>query len=238
MRNYFTLDGVDSRDYGVYISGQGTFNAPVRDMDFIQIPGRNGDVIGLPTRLENGELTYKDAFIYADFKNKISAFKAFLLSNAGYRRLIDSYHPDEFRLVAYRGGMTVDPTSKNDAGKFDITFTAKPQRFLLRGENPIGTASQMTITNPTLFDAKPLVRIIGAGITTINGIEIQTTHTGGVTNIDFESGYAYAYDGTDLNASVTILNSNDFPNLVPGANTVVCGDGITAAEVTPRWWTV
>ena len=28
MRNYFILNGVDSREYGVYINGQGTFGAP------------------------------------------------------------------------------------------------------------------------------------------------------------------------------------------------------------------
>ena len=43
MRNYFTLDGTDSRDFGVYISGRGTFNGPARNLDFISVPGRNGE---------------------------------------------------------------------------------------------------------------------------------------------------------------------------------------------------
>ena len=44
MRNYFTLDGVDSRDFGVYISGQGTFNASGRGYNIIPVPGRNGEL--------------------------------------------------------------------------------------------------------------------------------------------------------------------------------------------------
>ena len=116
MRNYFTLNGVDSRNYGVYISGKGTFNSPARAMDLIQIPGRNGDLIGLSTRLENGEYRYNNAFIYQNFHNNIESFKAFLLSVPGYRRLIDTYHPGEYRLVAYRGPLEVNPTNKNDAG--------------------------------------------------------------------------------------------------------------------------
>ena len=58
MRNYFTLNGQDSRDFGVYISGQGAFSAPSRANQFIQIPGRNGDLIGYEKRLENMEVVY------------------------------------------------------------------------------------------------------------------------------------------------------------------------------------
>lgn len=236
MRNYFTLDGVDSRTFGVYVSGQGTFNAPVRDIDFIQIPGRNGDLIGLPTRLENGEYRYDDAFIYADFKNQIAAFRAFLLSNPGYRRLTDSYHPDEFRLVAYRGGLDVDPTTKNDAGKFDIIFTAKPQRYLLSGETVVSLSASGTINNPTLFNALPLVRVYGAGVLTINGTDITISEANTYTDIDFESGYAY--NGADDRNAYVSVGANDFPALIPGDNAITLGTGITGADITPRWWTV
>ena len=236
MRNYFTLDGVDSRTFGVYISGQGTFNAPVRDIDFIQIPGRNGDLIGLPTRLENGEYSYNDAFIYADFKNKIAAFKAFLLSKPGYRRLIDTYHPTEYRLVAYRGGLDVDPTTKNNAGKFDIVFAAKPQRYLLSGDTAVSLSASGTINNPTLFDALPLVRVYGAGVLTINGTDITISEANTYTDIDFESGYAY--NGTDDRNAYVSLDVNDFPALIPGDNAITLGTGITRVDVTPRWWTV
>ena len=79
MRNYFTLDGVDSRDFGVYISGQGTFNASARDYNMIPVPGRNGDLVGPEKRFQNGTLVYP-AFIYANFKQNIADFRNFLLS--------------------------------------------------------------------------------------------------------------------------------------------------------------
>ena len=37
-----TFDGIDSRTYGVYITGEAVFNAPTRRVNMIQIPGRNG----------------------------------------------------------------------------------------------------------------------------------------------------------------------------------------------------
>lgn len=132
MRNYFILDGVDSRDFGVYISGQGTFNASGRDYNIIPVPGRNGDLVGPEKRFANGTLTYP-AFIYSNFKTNIEAFRNFLLSLVGYHDLVDSYHPDQIRKVLFQGPFTVDVQTKNDAGRFDIEFICKPQRFLASG---------------------------------------------------------------------------------------------------------
>lgn len=133
MRNYFTFDGIDSRSFGVYISGQGTFKAPARSYDAIEIPGKNGALLGIDSRLGNVELTYP-AFIYSNFAENIAAFRAFLLSHKGYFKLKDSYHPDEFRLAYYPGPFEPDVTSANNAGSFDITFICKPQRYLESGQ--------------------------------------------------------------------------------------------------------
>lgn len=132
MRNWFTLDGVDSRDFGVYISGQGTFSAPGRDYNMIPVPGRNGDLVGPEKRFLNGTLTYP-AFIYANFDANIEAFRNFLLSLVGYHDLVDSYHPDEIRKVLFKGPFEPNVQRRNDAGSFDITFDCKPQRFLASG---------------------------------------------------------------------------------------------------------
>ena len=44
MRHSIIFGGVDSADYGIYISGEGVFNAPRRDVEMAAIPGRNGDL--------------------------------------------------------------------------------------------------------------------------------------------------------------------------------------------------
>ena len=36
--------GVDSSDYGIYISGEAVYNAPQRAVEFVDVPGRNGAI--------------------------------------------------------------------------------------------------------------------------------------------------------------------------------------------------
>lgn len=235
MRNYFTLDGVDSRDFGVYISGQGTFSASARSYELLSVPGRNGDLIGTEKRFENGELTYP-AFIYANFKQNIADFRAFINSLFGYHRLVDSYHPNEYRMVFFQGEFDPDVTAKNDAASFDITFNAKPQRFLLSGEQATTLTADGTITNPTRFNSQPLLRVYGAGNLGINGDTITISQANVYTDIDCEM--MDAFKGTEnRNQYITLTNYN-FPVLVPGENGIALGAGITRVEITPRWWTV
>lgn len=237
MRNYFTLDGTDSRTFGIYINGQGVFDSPARDIDFIQVPGRNGDLIGLSTRLENGTLTYADSFIYSNFRANLAAFRAFALMGPGYRRLIDTYNPDEYRLVTYAGPLTVTPTAHNNAGQFSLVFNCMPQRFLLSGELPAEYTSSGAIVNPTRFDAQPLLRVYGSGTLGIGGTNIViSAHAYSYMDIDCATGRAY-YSATPLDSKVT-LNAIDYPVLKPGSNGVSLSSGITRLIIQPRWWTV
>ncbi len=236
MRNYFTLDGTDSRDFGVYISGRGTFNGPARNLDFISVPGRSGELIATNTRLRNATLTYP-AFVVSDFRNRMAAFRAFLLESVGYRRLVDSYHPDEYRMAAYRGPLTVKATDRNDAGTFDITFDVMPQRFLLSGDTTVVFTASGSLFNPTRYPALPWMRVYGKGVVGIGPVNITIdNHNCGYMDIDCEIGRAYC-GAEALDYKVT-LSSTDYPRLMPGSNGVTLGSGITRVEVKPRWWTV
>lgn len=236
MRNYFTLDGVDSRTVGLYISGQGTFSSPARAVNFIPVPGRNGDLIGLETRLENGILTYRDAFIYQNFEANFAALKALLLSRTGYRRLVDTYHPDEYRMVAYVGQLEPNVTRRNNAGQFDISFNAMPQRWLLSGETVQTFTANGTIANPTAFPAKPLLTVYGAGAFAIGAVTVTIQTDTPYTVIDCQAGYCY-YGATSKNRVVT-LNGNDFPTLPAGNTGIALGAGITRIDIVPRWWRI
>lgn len=133
----FTFDGENSKDYGVYISGEAVYDAPDRSMDMVQIPGRNGALALDNGYYNNINVTYP-AGCFADdqedFAAKLSRIRNMLASRHRYCRLEDSYHPDYFRLALYRSGLDVSPVAMNRAGRFNITFDAKPQRFLKTGE--------------------------------------------------------------------------------------------------------
>lgn len=166
MYKSLVFDGEDSRDYGVYISGQAVFDAPERDVEMITIPGRNGEFALDQGRFNNITVSYP-AGIFADtdenFAKAVSDFRNFVCSRKGYCRLADDYNPDEYRLAIYKNGIEVKPALLK-AGQFNIDFDCKPQRFLTSGETAqtIG-ASGDSIINPTLFDAKPLLEVTGYG---------------------------------------------------------------------------
>lgn len=233
MRNYFTFGNIDSRDFGVYISGSGTYNAPVKAYSAISVPGRSGDLLIDEKRYENIEVTYP-AFIYRDFKENLAKLRSALLAMDGYARLEDTYHTDEFRLGYFQGGIEVDALPTNDAGKFNITFNCKPQRFLLSGEEAISLTNSRTITNPTLFASKPLIRVTGTGTVGISGNTI--TITSGYTYVDIDSEIQDCYCGTQNANSLVTFSNRKFPELQPGSNGISLGTGVTSVQITPRWF--
>ena len=231
--NSFMFAGKSSRDFEVWISGGGTFNAPERDVESITIPGRNGDLHIDNGRFNNIQIVYP-AFITKDFHANFEAFKAFMLSQRGYKRLSDTYHPDHYRLASYKSAMAPKMTALNRAGSFDIAFDCDPRRFLVSGEKKKTYTAVGELRNPTLYPSSPLIRAYGNGILTINGTTL--TISGISDYIDIDCDLQEAYKGTaSLNSKIT-LDDGNFPRLEPGINEI--SFTMSEIEITPRWWTV
>lgn len=170
-----TFDGRSSSEFNVYITGEGVFNAPERAVEMISIPGRNGAFALDYGRFENIEVTYNCGIAGdddADFASAISDFRNWLCSRNGYVRLSDDYNAGEYRQAIYKSGLEV--TAENlKAGEFPVVFECKPQRFLTSGETAVSITSGDTITNPTLFDSRPMLEITGYGNIDIGTDEIE-----------------------------------------------------------------
>lgn len=228
--NYFIFGGTPSRDFGVYISGDGTFTAPERDMTTVAVPGRNGELLIDNGRYRNVSITYRCGIV-RNFKTNLSGFQNMLLSGKTYKRLEDTYHPDEFYLAYVSDAVTPSVVANLKAGEMTVTFSRKPQRYLKSGEVPQTLGN---IFNPTSFDALPLMRVYGAGTVTINGTTITITGSQAFTDIDFELQDAYM-GTTNLNGNVSV-SGYEFPKLIPGQN-VITLSGVTGV-ITPRWYTL
>ena len=207
----FTFGGTNSRSYGVYITGQGVFNAPERNVEMVEIPGRNGAYALDKGNFNNIEVTYP-AGIFADtetdFAQAVSDLRNLLCSKVGYVRLEDDYNPNEYRLAIYKSGLEVSHDMLI-AGEFDIVFECKPQRFLTSGETAVSVASGGTITNPTLFDAKPLLELTGYGDITFNGRTISLVDDI-VGNVQVQNDYVGLYTSEySLNFPEVYINAND-----------------------------
>lgn len=176
MRHSIIFGGVNSADFGIYISGEGVFDAPKRAVEMIAVPGRNGEIALDQGYWENIEVTYP-AFNYEEdldtFAERLSAFRNAICSLKGYQRLSDTFHPDEYRMAVYSEGLEVTPIKYNTAANFDLKFNCKPQRWLTSGETAVTVESGDTLTNPTPYDASPLLMIEGYGTINIGDYPVE-----------------------------------------------------------------
>lgn len=222
-----------SRDFEVWISGGGTFDAPERDVTSITIPGRNGNLHIDNGRFNNIQITYP-AFITKDFKENFDAFKAYLLSQRGYKRLTDTYNPEVYRMASYKSALVPKMTALNRAGSFNIVFDCDPRRFLVSGEQKKTYEQPGELRNPTMYNSAPLLRVYGNGNVTINQTTITLASVDEYVDIDCDLQEAYK-GSVNCNSKLT-LTSGSFPELIPGINEI----SLTASkiDITPRWWTV
>lgn len=230
----FIFDGIDSKGFGVYITGSGVYNAPEREIEAIEIPGRNGAYMLDRGRFHNVTVTYP-AGMFArdgeDFADGIRKLRNALASRRGYCKLIDEYNPLEYRMAVYRGGLEVEPAAingDNKAAQFEIQFDCKPQRFCIDGEQPVKVVDGGVIDNPTLFESRPLLQVWGYGEIGINGetITIDDTIIGnvllansasGVSSVSFSEANIRTGDAITMNPSVilasNIINDGSITNL-------------------------
>lgn len=237
MRNYFTFGTINSSTYGVYINGQGTFSAPQKEVEFLSVPGRNGDLIRENNRFMNVEVTYH-AFIYDNFVTNIRDFRNALNSVTGYAKLTDTYNPGEFRLATYASEFAPEVLPTNRAGEFDIVFNCKPQRFLTLGDYPVTyTSSPVTLYNNYRFPSKPKIEVTcpsgGECLLSVRDQLITINNPGGTLIIDSEMQDCY-YGAVNMNDKVS-FSDYKFPVLIPGSNIITMETGMTLA-ITPRWW--
>lgn len=231
MRNYLTFDNISTKEYGVYISGSGTFGAPERDVEVQEIPGKNGDIVLDNGRYKNRPLSYP-AFIFRDFGVNVEGLRNMLLTHStNYYKIKDTYHPQEFVLGRWAGSFEPEMEEDLKAGRFEFKFDCKPQRFLESGQNPIDMDASGNILNPTLQEAKPLLRVFGVGSFIINGTTMTISTADVYTDLDCDIQEAYK-GTTNCNGNV----SGEYPILSPGVNLVTLNSGITRIVIYPRWW--
>ena len=228
-----TYNGKASSDFGVVISGQDTWKKASPDLERVKIPGRNGELILTNKRYNNVDIPYQCGII-RNFDVNYTGFINHLLSDPGYHRLEDSYHPTVYRMAVFETETAPDMTALNAQGTFTITFSCKPQMYLKSGELKQEIVNGGVIYNPTRHDARPLIRVYGTGELYIGGQMIRITECDSHTDIDCELQEAYK-DTVNCNDKIE-LAEDDFPSLPPGRTTITYNGSIYRVEITPRWW--
>lgn len=228
------FDGKNLAEFCDYIYPINTNASPERVYDEYEIAGRNGKLLIDKKYYKNVPWAYR-VIITDNPKQRYEELIAFFGHTSGYKVLEDT-DVDKFMIAKISTVTTPIYTLDHEALKFSITFDRKPQRFLFSGQNKQTIASGDVLTNPTLEEARPLIRVYGNGTVVVNGVTITIAgNTEQYIDIDCEEMECH-YEGASLNNLVS-FSGHEFPTLSSGDNEITFSN-ITALEITPRWWTI
>lgn len=249
MYHDLKVDGVSLKGYKVYINGTGAYDSAERDVEFIEIPGRSGAFALDKKRFKNITVQYNSGTFaenQPEFARKISDLRNFLASRNGYVRIEDDYNPEEYRMGVFSRGLEFDPVCYNMASEFPIEFNCKPQRFLKIGDLPVSVASGDVLTNPTLFDAHPLIKFNSNGNDgTINlgneQIKVLNSYIGNIplnlsaSNNEVAINNASSFNSGDIikfnGASINVEYASNGQSWLPE---VTARDGLNGTGYLPR----
>lgn len=233
--------GINSADYDVYITGEAVYNAPERSVETVSVPGRNGAVLIDNGYFENIEVKYPAGVTgtdQSDFASKIADFRSAILSQIGYQKLTDEYNPSEYRMATYISGLEVEVVEgeQGTGGEFELVFNCKPQRWLNSGESETMVNNGGSLTNPTLFDSEPLLKVKGYGTIGFNGYEIELESGNiGTVNLWNNSSVNSANTSISKSFSVDMFNSTDtFSFSVGVGQTEVYEDYSSVSSTNPN----
>lgn len=240
-------NGVSSKDLGLVVQTLPTYDFPQKDLEFRHIPGLNGDVVLNNKNYQNTSRTYYFAKVFRKGESFVASsnkITEWLHSANDYVVLEDSYEPEYFRMALFKDNGSL-PNYYDTATVIEATFICKPQRWLKIGDKPVAISSvNIELTNPTNYDAKPIIEFNAPANTTITiTINNQTMTLSPLLNgdhiiIDCEN--MECYSATQSYNYYLSLSSDEFPSLTKKAISTVKieGSGVTNATIKPRWWTL
>lgn len=230
--------GMYSDDCSIRVEEPPSYIWPEYSYAHDKVYGRSGDILRDNGRYENVSKKYKvsvyDGTNFYNASKKISEWLHRKSSNM-YMRLEDSYEPDIYMLAVYEESNELDNLLAK-AGKGEITFNCKPQKFLLSGDVSIDiTQSGQVITNPTSNPSFPIITFSGTGTVSINGKSITAADNFNIIEFHADSFNAFDNIGRNMNGYIYVMDSIV---LEPGNNTIEYDGYISDLKITPRWWRV
>jgi phage-related protein len=230
-----TFNGKNSDEYKIIVEHYPSFTVPKRSYKTVSVPGRSGDICIDNGRWENVTAKYKIALDghsvgYAAAYDLAAEF----IGQTGYQRLEDTYDTSVYRLAMVSNDTEIE-NHLMEMGRGTLEFDCMPQRWLKTGETPVLFSASGTIKNPTGYDSKPLIKVVGtgAGTVTIGANTVTLNKLDDYLYIDCESENVYRERNEDRNS---YMNLGEYPIITSGTSNVSFAGLITSIEITPRWW--
>lgn len=227
-----TYNGTSSSSFNIRVEKYPDYSVPIRKVEQISVPGRNGDLLLDTKSYSNFERSYEVYFNAksSGFHDSAPLIAEWLCGAYGYNRLEDSYDPDVFLMatVANQGDLR---NWMNYMGRTTVRFNCKPQRWLKTGETEVALTSGNTVTN-SYMQCYPIFKITGNGTLTVNGNDVVVSQNLNKTLV-LDCDTQNAYTGTE-NRNGDIRLTGEFPFLMSGANVITFTNA--SVSMIPRWW--
>lgn len=236
--NYFIFNGKSSLEFGIRIENYPDVSFPERVYESYQVPGRSGDLVFDTGAYKNVTQAYDCWYRLQGMTSygMLRYIARWLLAPTGYQVLEDTYFPNIFRRAVYAGPADISSFFAK-YGRLRLEFDCMPQKWLKSGQSAIEVQAGAQLENEG-EPALPLIQLTGSGSGELSVgssiIQISSIPEDGMY-IDSETQNAYS-GTTNCNGLITV--SNEFPVLENGINNITYSGGITAVQVTPRWWTL
>lgn len=237
MKHDLKFGGIVASEKGIVIYGANVDETAERDVEAVEIAGRNGVL-----HLDNGRWrertqTYM-AFVKGENYPARIAYVRRVFGRVGkaYMRLEDSYNPDVYTMATFVDALTPESLAFRTQGLVTITFQCRPERYLRLGERTVTTSGSIILANPTDMPARPLFHVVGSGSGTLTvGNQIITINSiSDYVDIDCDT-MDCTKGAVNCNGNVTL---SSFPVLEAGTTGVAISGGLTSVSITPRWWTL
>ena len=196
-----TFNGVSSESLGLKVWTFPNYEVPEKEIQMIHVPGRSGDIVIDLDSYKNVERSYQVS-LYD--KNKSFAelgriLSGWLHSANGYAILSDSYEAGFYRMALYNEEVSYT-NMLNQALTATIVFNCKPQRYVGTGFEDFVSVSSANTTSSNVYYGTPIIRVVGNGTITVNGVQTNVSNNGNSTQlfIDSELQDAYYYSGNTL----------------------------------------
>ena len=233
--NQFSFGGRRSYDdMGLIITEPPVFTFPERDVSYIGIPGRNGDLIRDNGRYKNITGSYKVAAVREEFplETVMTEIRSWLSGSIGYSVLTDTYDPLYYRMAQPDGKLSFTEILRQ-IGTGTVKFNCKPYKYRIDGRRTVVLDGAGAIFNPEHADSTPYIKITGSGDITlsVNHASFPLSDVDGYIEID--SDIMAVYKGTLLQNEKAHFNA--FPMFGEGENSVSFTGNVTKIEIVPRW---
>ncbi|SDD06627.1 phage tail family protein [Peptococcus niger] len=133
---YFFYNGRSSREFGLRILNDMSLQIPEYDMEFIEIPGRDGDLAVDNRRYKSVERSFRCHLVLAKgqrLDQAAVAIATWLSGKPGYHKLLWSGEPGYFWQAIHVQGVNI-VESLRQFGAVELTFRCQPGKYMAAGD--------------------------------------------------------------------------------------------------------